>query len=696
MRWAILTNGRLWRLYSQDARSRAEDFLEADLPRLLSPGEGPRHQLRAFMLIFGRAAFEPDAEGRSLLLRAKTEARRWEERVTDELSASVFTQVYPALLDALSRADTAAAPEDPAWIEALREAALVLLYRLLFLLYAEDRDLLPRNHAGYSPLSITRLREEVRTRGHEAGEGTGWWRRVQALCGAVDKGRDDMGLPPYNGGLFAEGRAPLLARVTLTDKAFAPILAGLAFRTTEEGNLVWLNYRDLSVQQLGTIYEALLERTLRVTDGVVAPVADDGARHSAGIYYTRSAALVRFTLAESVEPLLEEARKAFSDKLAALKSDRRPAADRRADLRRHDAAEAMLELRILDPAAGSGHFLVTLTDVMADAILIAMADAADEGDALEYASPLMAEIARERAEIEATARTRGWVLDTRLLEDRQMVRRLVLKRVIHGVDLNPLAVELAKLSLWLHSFTVGAPLSFLDHHIRVGDSLLGAVGSDIRALVEGAGQRASSALYLYEPLNKARAAARAMTAIEALADADIIQVHQSQGHFTDMEAGTAPLRRFLDLLAARDLLPLLKGEAKKARDKAIASWLDGLGGDAVALAGGGAASGPPAFAAPIEDVLGALRPVARHRRFLHWPLAFPNVWTELDGEGGFDAIIGNPPYVRKEQITAIKPALKASYAAVFDGVADLYVYFFAQALRLLRPGGRYSYVVNNK
>jgi SAM-dependent methyltransferase len=692
VRWAILTNGRLWRLYWQDARARNEEFLEADLPWLLRPEA--RENLRAFTILFGAAAFEPAADGRNLLVRARMEARRWEERVTDALSRTVFTAVFPRLLAALSTADPNAAPDNPAWVHELRDAALVLLYRLLFLLYAEDRDLLPRRNPRYAAVSITQLREELRAlrarTDPEAGQGTGWWRRLSSLCAAVDGGRHDMGLPPYNGGLFGPNRAPLLTRVTLTDAAFAPILEGLAFRVTDDGTQVWLNYRDFSVQQLGTIYEALLERALEVRNGVVVPVADDTARHSAGIYYTRSAALVRFTLTEAVEPLLAAARDGFTAKLDSLKGDRRPAPAKCDDLARFDAAQAMLGLRICDPAAGSGHFLVTLTDIMADAILTAMADAAEEGDALGYISPLAHEVAQERAEIEGTARTQGWTLDSRLLEDRQIIRRLVLKRVIHGVDLNPLAVELCKLSLWLHSFTVGAPLSFLDHHIREGDSLLGATPAEIAALLEG-GKRRGSALYLHGPLREARATAVQMRAIEALADADIVQVHQSQGLFEELERGTAPLRAFLDLLAARDLLPALKGAEKRARDRALAEWLDGLGGDPVALASGAAPSKPS-----VEAALGALRPMAEGRRFLHWPLAFPSLWRDLTGEGGFDAIVGNPPYVRQEQITPIKRALEARFPEVFDGVADLYVFFFAQALRVLKPGGRLSFIVNNK
>ncbi|HEV7268791.1 MAG TPA: Eco57I restriction-modification methylase domain-containing protein [Falsiroseomonas sp.] len=697
VRWGLLTNGRLWRLYWQDARSRAEGFLEADLAWLATPAA--RDTLKTFLLLFRRDAFLPDAEGRSFLLRALDSAREFEERITEALSRAVFEGVYPALLAALSAADPEAAPHDPAWMVELRDAALVLLYRLLFLLYAEDRDLLPAEHRGYAPLSLTGIRRELRQaveHEREPGAGTAWWRRFAALCGYVDTGNDRMGLPPYNGGLFAAGRAKLLDRLALTDADFAPILRGLSLRETGAGPPAWINYRDLSVQQLGTIYEALLERGVRAEAGRVVPVPDDGARHTAGVYYTRSAALVRFTLGGAVDPLLAAARDAFAARLETLAGDRRPAAQRCADLARFDPAEAMLRLRILDPAMGSGHFLVTLADHMADAILAAMAEAADAAEEIGYVSPLAAGIAQERDEIEGTARTRGWAVKGDFLGDRQIVRRLVLKRVLHGVDLNPLAVELAKLSLWLHSFTVGAPLSFLDHHLRVGDSLLGAGPDELRELVDAAGKtRKGSALHLAAPLREARSAALSMRGVELLTDADIAQVYQSQQHFADLERGTAPLRAFLDAMNARDFLPKLPKPEAKARAAAESAWLDDVAGDPVALAGGAAPRDVPQASA-IAGLLATLRPISQARRFLHWPVAFPNIWRDLTGEGGFDAVVGNPPYVRQEAITAIKPALKARYAEVHDGVADLYVYFFAAALRLLRPGGRLAFVVNNK
>ncbi len=123
---------------------------------------------------------------------------------------------------------------------------------------------------------------------------------------------------------------------------------------------------------------------------------------------------------------------------------------------------------------GSGHFLVSLVDYLADEVLLAITEAPAavawaDPDA-PYRSPLARRIEQLRERIRAEAAANGWPVREDQLDDRHLVRRIILKRVIYGVDLNPMAVELAKLSLWLHSFTVGAPLSFLDHHLRCGDS----------------------------------------------------------------------------------------------------------------------------------------------------------------------------------------------------------------------------------
>ncbi|MEZ0496780.1 hypothetical protein [Sphingomonas sp. IW22] len=170
---------------------------------------------------------------------------------------------------------------------------------------------------------------------------------------------------------------------------------------------------------------------------------------------------------------------------------------------------------MLDPAMGSGHFLVSLVDTLTDHVLDAMAEVAAKGGALDHRSPLADEIVKTRGRILANARAGNWSIDEAQLDDRHIVRRMVLKRCIYGVDKNPMAVELAKVALWLHTFTVGGPLSFVDHHLRAGDCLFGLWVRDAIDKAEGWG---GGQLLYAGPLREAQSAAAAMQIIERLGD----------------------------------------------------------------------------------------------------------------------------------------------------------------------------------
>jgi hypothetical protein len=215
---------------------------------------------------------------------------------------------------------------------------------------------------------------------------------------------------------------------------------------------------------------------------------------------------------------------AFSTKARELEGSDQPEDRRLGDIAGIDPAERLLELKMCDPAMGSGHFLVSLVDYLADQVITAMAEAQALVTFGDYVSPLIARIAAIRNTILRNADERGWTIDPEQLDDRHIVRRMVLKRCIYGLDKNLMAVELAKVSLWLHTFTVGAPLSFLDHHLRRGDSLFGS-------WVRGGIDRASALgapLLLHAPMTRALRAASKMQIIEGLTDAEIAEAHRSK------------------------------------------------------------------------------------------------------------------------------------------------------------------------
>ncbi|MBC7481960.1 MAG: restriction endonuclease, partial [Rhizobacter sp.] len=406
----LLTNGAVWPLYYQDARSRAEEFLEIDLAAALGvpgvqgelDGMAPEHALKIFFLLFNREAFLPqagwDSGNRTFHAFALNEARLYEEKVSQDLGARVFTEIFPQLAQALADGDLQAQRQKVGYgqftrqqytreyLDEVRESALIFLYRLLFLFYAEDRNLLPVNDPRYREYSVRRLREEVR---NKVDAGLKWsstmpklWLSLQGVFTLVDRGDDDIGMPAYNGGLFDRARSPLLERTNVPDTVMAPIIDALS-RRTEDLLRAWINYRDLAVSHLGGIYERLLEYTLvhevQAADDYrdkpeinrITAQPASFARKVSGSYYTHDD-LVRLILRESVGLLAAERLDTFKTQIDKLKKKASLNPGDWDVLDQLDPASAILELKVCDPAMGSGHFLVALVDDLADRVLEAI------------------------------------------------------------------------------------------------------------------------------------------------------------------------------------------------------------------------------------------------------------------------------------------------------------------------------------
>ena len=652
IRWGILTNGGVWRLYDQLSRPRASGYFEADLAQLLQPGN--KHDLRVFYLLFRRDSFTlKEGATTTFLEQALAEGKRYEQQVAQNLSGVVFESAFPKLVEAMANATGATLPQ-------VRQAALIFLYRLLFLLYAEDRDLLPVNNSRYDDYGLRkRVRDDVARRMTDgdtfSAAATHYYDRLMTLFRLVDQGDPSIGLPPYNGGLFGSTAAPLLQQVRLADATIAPVLYDLS-HTKEPGGSRrrFVNYRDMSVQQLGSIYERLLEREpVRGSDGKILIRPNPYARKDSGSFFTPQE-LVDLIVDRTLKPLAEERLKAFENKAVELKNDRRPKTQRKDDLRKLDPAEAVLNLKVLDPAMGSGHFLVTAVDFLSDTIadLIEYVPMVPEWLDGDYVSPLVNRVATIRREILQRAKESNWVLDEAHLTDQAIIRRMVLKRCIYGVDKNPLTVELAKVSLWLHSFTVGAPLSFLDHHLRCGDSLIG-----LRVLEASDYLRETAGLFLSSAIAGAETAAKGMQHIEELSDADIGEVRESTKLFEGVDEMTAELRRLLDFLCSfRWLTAAMKKKERMAFETTqLIEPIGRVPDQAYKLL----ANGPNAVNAPSsgdEDPYSGFQAlwdrassIASRENFLHWEAAFPGVWRHwqnIHPEGGFDAVIGNPPWDR--------------------------------------------------
>ena len=219
---------------------------------------------------------------------------------------------------------------------------------------------------------------------------------------------------------------------------------------------------------------------------------------------------------------------------------------------------------------------------------------------------------------------------------------MVLKRCIYGVDKNPMAVELAKVALWLHTFTVGAPLSFLDHHLRCGDSLF---GSWVKKGIDKAATYGTP-LLLHEPMKRALRAASKMQIVEGLTDAEIAEAHRSADVFAEVEDMTAPLDALLKLIHAIDWLNI---EGKAGKD-ALKIFFDGQFGDPLDIAMGKKEPKTKREEGQrFAEILDQARTLIAEENFLNWQVTFPGIWSDWEEDeltGGFHAVIGNPPWDR--------------------------------------------------
>lgn len=646
--WGILTDGKKWRIYYARSQSVTEDYLEIDLETLINPVQQTptmldavgsnlvkKHVLGLFVFFFSRNGFS-NHDDLSRHLRAIAAGRHYEARVTSEMGDVIFNVIYPKIAVALANHS----PDSS--VDQIRDEALLLLFRILFILYAEDRGLLPthNNNYRYHRSFRIRVREKIREF-HQlaispARSSNDFWSTCRQLWDDIAQGNVEFGLPAYNGDLFDPEKTPILNEILFDDVFLTEIIEPLSFQKQK-----YVNYRTLNVQHLGAIYERLLIRKVIVEEDEPKVVSDPSSRKETGSYYTPDY-IVRLTIEKTLSPLVSEIYRRFEEELLTLE-----ATAGTEQLIENDPAQSILELRVCDPAMGSAHFLVDAVDWLSDRVLEALARCNEELP--DYISPVSRRIAEIRDQILQRALNEGWRILDQQLDDRQIVKRLVLKKCIYGVDLNPMAVELAKLSLWLHTFTVGAPLSFLNHHLRCGNSIFGS-------WVTRVAQSFDTDIFQLDLSNVLRKTTVKMRTIEELPDSDLDEVRQSEELFRELADATSTVKRFLDVHLGLtwlrptnvknehnlDLSWLTNQTTSHARQKEqesfdaqVANWYEGRDGDPLS-----AIPAEPKF----RDLWNQAHTLAAEQKFLHWEVAFPGVWNHQSN--GFDAILGNPPWER--------------------------------------------------
>jgi len=714
--WVVLTRGSEIRLYAArpdtgvGRKGRAETFVEVNLALLTGEHAGYLY------LLFSAAAL--DAGGR--IEEALDASDRFAVDLAVRLRDRVYAETVPALADAVaSRMGPAPSRED---LNDAYEQVMVILFRLLFVAYAEANDRFPYStNARYADHSLTRLvsrLSEDRRHGRAVYDysAASMWTDVKALWAAIDTGNVAWALPAYDGGLFSAepevspSGAAIEAMRPLTDAELAPALSSMLIDVSPEGEGP-VDFRSLSVRTFGTIYEGLLESQLSLADQnltvrdlkgdatyVPAGPGDAVEVPAGGVYFHNRSGVRKstgsyFTKPFAVEHLLDHALEpALADHLARLNL-----LAEAGDTAGVEAA--FFDFRCADIAMGSGHFLVAAVDRIERRLTSWLSANPVSGVGVS------ASLRRLRS---AAVEALGELGDDSEIETGSLLRRQVARHCIYGVDLNRVAVELARLSIWVHTFVPGLPLSFLDHNLIEGNSLTG-IGTleEVLRVFEPEADPAAPSLFRGQLTAMLDAASEALSRLARTSDATKAEIDRAREAHRDALAAVAPVRAVFDVVAAHRA---------------------------------GACDLPENFDPDVFEKIAstdAVRRTVEGLRPAHFPADFAEVFLR-DGRGGFDCLIGNPPWEKvvadrevwwgmhlpgvrslpvakrraridaledrrpdlavqfeadKEAAESLKRVLRAAFPNLGSGQTDLYKAFSWANLELARPGGRIGIVL---
>ncbi len=653
--YAVVTNGRLLRLLRDSTRLVRLSYVEFDLDRMF--GEDLFADFAVFyrLLHVSRLPKTPGQSPESLLEHYHQDSLASGERIRDGLSGAVKESILLFADGFLNHPKNDAlrqlAATDAEFPAHLYQQLLRLVYRLLFLMVIEERDLVYAAGADtrkrslyYAHYSLARLRRVAEKRHLADGRHHDCWDALRANFRLFDEtaaGRP-LGIEPLGGDLFDSGALGPLANATLDNDTLLACLRNLTlFRNPDTGNLIRVNYAALNVEEFGSVYQGLLEFEPQVTHAnnrLMFSFVKGDERSRTGSHYTPD---------ELVQPLIKHS-------LDYLITDK---------LKEKDKEKALLTLRVADIACGSGHILLAAARRIGTELAILRS-----GD--DQPSPAAF---------------------------REAVRD-VIRHCIYGMDLNPLAVELCKVALWLEAHVPGWPLSFLDHRIHCGNAIVGLShraelqrGIPDEAFKTLPGDDKDLAAALRKQNKEERKgqtslnfAGRVEDDIRALDDAWRTFDQMPERSAADYYTRRTEYEKFRDNIRLRNLRLLADAQVaqfylpktpenrgKHVTHDAFSRWMEGLN--------------------PTGPGIAAAMTVAHRKRFGHWFIEF---WDVVDA-GGFDLIIGNPPYLGGTKLSgsyghAFCEWVKWEYAPT--GLSDLVVYFFRRIYDLLRPGGFVSLI----
>lgn len=606
--WALVSNGLTLRLLRDNPAMTRPAYVEIDLERLFEEELYVDFTVFWLLLQATRLAPREKAPESCFLEQWRNQGQSDGERVLGQLRHGVTNALrllgtgfvsHPENQDLREKIKSGELSTDAFFQELLR-----LIYRFLFLLTTEDRGVLldPSSTAGSQNLyqqgySISVLRDRARFRRHYDSHGDGWQQLCITFAGFAS-GQPHLAQPAL-GGLFSDDQCSHLEQAQLANRYLYDALFKLCYFEAG-GVLTRINYRDMDTEELGSVYESLLElipqlgmegqwRFAFLGDDPEEDSAAGHARKLTGSYYTPDS-LVQELIKSALEPVIEQ------------RLNDNPSRPR----------EALLGISVCDPACGSGHFL------------------------LAAARRLAAELARINAGTDQPTEA-----------DYRHALREVVSNCIYGVDINPLAVELCRTALWLEAVEPGKPLGFLDAHIQVGNSLVGILdpklmekGIPDKAFKPHTGDDKDTVAYL-KRRNRM----------------DIRQKQLFAGHVTNLAAcagdlAAMPEESLEQVEQKREawLMMIHNAACQKEKHRAdlftAAFYAKKTQGNIQNLPTNLELAAPDRGETIPVSMREYILELAERHRFFHWHLAFPDVFER----GGFDVLLGNPPWEKVKLI----------------------------------------------
>jgi hypothetical protein len=702
LNWGILTDGSRWRLYSTKSSRPFEDYVELSLAETLEGSDEAEYGL--FERFFHRDSFVVDLSAEARYLAGEAEDtketgsdksagiykcrldhdREQSEQVLDERVKKPFLAQVDEVLQYICNGfifDTQKSGEEYTEKERAEifESAVKLIYRCLFLFYAEARRLIPTDldkadlYLRHSIQTLCQEAHKFRWGKRRDTDQYDLWKHLKGLINAVNDGDPEYGIMGYNGGLFDDEEERFLGQHQLRNDFLYRALYLLAFVEpfdNEPDGEYLIPYSDLEVRHLGELHETILEYTVQLADadrirrrtkkGVEillvsqtqkkagdTPIKKGDVyfgesaleRKQTGSYYTPES-LVRFlnekTIIHPLSEIFEQKyRQRFNDLLEQAINGhdigaRRGAAQSAAVLVERFAEDELLKFKVCDLAMGSGHFLVDAANQMAGLVVSLFAE-------VETFRITNYELGITNEKGKKVDNNSSFVIPNSSLN---AWRRRITRHCIYGVDLNPLAVNLAKLSLWLNCFATHHRLTFLDHHVRCGNSLIGIRSLKQLATVpdrkkDGKKKKDVKVRKLFPNFQEyAAVLTEAGQDVQSISAMDEDETGEQKSVFDRAQQKVALLKSLADLytsyLMNSDIRPddyyaLFYSLVKKEKIN------NPLNPDL------------PKFLETVEIYQD------RHH-FFHWPFEFPDVFGP-NNAGGFDAILGNPPWGVLQQDT---------------------------------------------